>query len=1738
MAGVADKRLINWRNKLIDLSKRNRLLNFKPTKVTTVKVIEELPTEVFRTLVIDEDEMEFLPRAEEDEVEEAEPPEEGLRYKDIPNWNILTGNERIAVIGAVSNLQEPRPIEEIAGQIGMPVDIWHVYVTSGLKRLGYDKEFEDITDTRDEPQARDKAIARFHQSLMEMMEKKATETRPANMSGEDGLPEPGVIGPEGLQQEATVEPTSAQSQGPTETSAGEGGPRAEVTPQEFESYDPSSLAHKHKDNSLQTDLPEDKLRHNLLRIYQKASSIFEEQGYNTLFISLGSVQWFESKDSDIPFIAPILLVPVELKRQSVHHGFRLIPFDEDPILNPALLYKLETEYNIQLSPLPEDFQGFNLQDLFKELTEALSFDPRWRVRNDIYLSLFSFTKFIMYKDIVAHEDAFLTHPIVKAICGDTANIDFTSDRLGPDTRLDEVLDPRSTHYVLEADSSQQEAILAVQEGCNLVLEGPPGTGKSQTITNMIAESLATGKTVLFVSQKMAALEVVKGRLEDVGFGDFCLELHSHKASKKQVISSLGSVLELERRQRPIDETYYTNLRETRSTLNLYAKVLHEPFGNLGISPFIAIGTVADLETKRTPEIKTLFRNLDRVSMSEYSRVQEKLQSLADRYAVVRPLRQHPWYGTDIRNLTYQMTMQVQTELETTLQRLRNTASLGIELDRLLGLSQATTFKELTRSLEIASLILSSPGIVPRQVKEVDWTVEKGKLDSVIQLGTRYTQEREAVLKVFNPEITGTNLDRFISRLSYYAQRPFRFLSREYRALRKEVKQHMRNPRMFNPHDILPSLKEVGVLKGLEMQVGMADAYGLWAFDQWWKGKDSDWTTLHSFMQWMSKFQRHYREGRMGESTLALAMDNASHSKDIGQAMDRQKAEFLGFGNDWEKLKSTISINEDLLFDGKMTTIPISQVEGKLIGMIGAMNRLDEHARFQEILSELKSSWVSDFLEPAIASNLSREQFVPAFKLQFLRCWMDLVFIELPELKKLDRTSHDQIVSMFRRLDKGQTEISQRDVMNTMCQRLPDMNWNASKGSELAILKREVLKKKRHLPIRVLLSKIPGVLRTLKPCMLMSPLSVAQFLDPEGLRFDLVIFDEASQIPIEDALGAIIRGSQVVVVGDTRQLPPTTFFQAEVMTDEDEPEDDEVVDLESILDECSSIFPFNNKKMLRWHYRSRDETLIAFSNYQFYENRLYTFPSPYYDKREIGIELVHLPNAVYDRGKSRTNIIEAKAVAHAVIDHFRAHPDMSLGVGAFNLQQQEAILDAVDELAYQNPDIEPLLNPNRHEHFFVKNLETIQGDERDVILISVGYGRDPTGKMTLNFGPLNKVGGERRLNVLVTRARYKVKIFSSISGDDIDPSKTSSIGAIMLKHYLDYVKAGSSTSALVGKGIVGGESESPFEAAVARTLEMRGFEIEKQVGVSGYRIDLGVKDKGRPGRYVLGIECDGAQYHSSRTARDRDRLRQEVLEGLGWTIHRVWSTDWFRDPVKEIERIECMLSSCAKKDSSPTPLQLTDHIPDVDEYEEVIEEPEDGAEAPAEPIQEESGIEVIPYRSLKVVTIGYQDEFYHSSTRTIADILDRVVAVEGPIHKKEAAKRVAEHWGFTYAGTRVQERIDNVMRTQKQVLSIRREGDFLWPSDMKIPPIRKRDYYGVPNDIELIPPEEIQEAVKYVLMKEYCVPQDVLIPRTANLMGFKRTSDRIRHEVEKAIVRMIKDYEIVSDDRGVRLAGNR
>jgi len=443
------------------------------------------------------------------------------------------------------------------------------------------------------------------------------------------------------------------------------------------------------------------------------------------------------------------------------------------------------------------------------------------------------------------------------------------------------------------------------------------------------------------------------------------------------------------------------------------------------------------------------------------------------------------------------------------------------------------------------------------------------------------------------------------------------------------------------------------------------------------------------------------------------------------------------------------------------------------------------------------------------------------------------------------------------------------------------------------LKREIQKDTKHKALRKTFRKSANVITDLKPCFMMSPLSVAKNIEKGSIEFDAVIFDEASQVEPETAISSLIRADQAIIVGDAKQLPPTDFFRADVEDDGDVRED-----LESILDETSTALP---KEQLMWHYRSRDNELIEFSNHHYYGNRLKTFPGNNADL-DTGVEFEYVKDGIYDRGGSSKNEKEAEKAVDLIEKHAEDKPEKSLGVVAFSSSQREAIEDELYLRKQKNPKLQNFTSEDKLEDFFVKSLENVQGDQRDVMIFGVGYGPDENGKITMNFGPLNRKGGERRLNVAITRAKEKVIVVTSMQPGDLDTSRTSSKGPKHFKKYLEYAKNGDQVLERDINANDQEEFDSEFEEAVYTTLQEEGLDVTTQVQSSGYSIDLAVKHPDKPGKYILGVECDGAAYHSTKTARERDRLRQSVLEDLGWKIHRIWSTDWIRDEKGQVKKI--------------------------------------------------------------------------------------------------------------------------------------------------------------------------------------------------------------------------------------------
>lgn len=684
-------------------------------------------------------------------------------------------------------------------------------------------------------------------------------------------------------------------------------------------------------------------------------------------------------------------------------------------------------------------------------------------------------------------------------------------------------------------------------------------------------------------------------------------------------------------------------------------------------------------------------------------------------------------------------------------------------------------------------------------------------------------------------------------------------------------------------------------------------------------EESDWSALRIAAEGLLRFL-HRWQGSLS-APVVQALTSPEIRVRLTEAVNRSDAARAGgFDESWLFLAGLFNPTQPVSTGITIAETPLADLRSWLTERIEDASRLYEWTQFCEVEREIARAELSPILAEVLSGKVKPEEARKAFRARFLGLWLDAVYEQVPVLRQFATEKHERLIERFRELDRDAIASAATRIRALQLTRTdrPRMAAGEAPGSsELGILLREVNKKRRHLPLRKLFASIPDLLLRLKPCIMMSPLAVSTYLTSPDIQFDLVIFDEASQVRPHDAICAIYRGRQLIVAGDQKQLPPTSFFDralaGEDVSSEDGEDDGEALeDYESILDVCCTLgLP---RRRLRWHYRSRREGLIAFSNHFIYGNELVTFPSIHDMAGNPAIAFEFVPDGRWKAGASGGfNAIEARRTAELVLAHFRQHPQESLGVIAFSQRQQMRILDELEQLRKASPDLEAFFQESRDEPFFVKNLENVQGDERDAIFLGIGYGPDETGRVAVRFGPLNREGGERRLNVAVTRARRRMAVVASMHAADIDLSRTSAVGVKLLRAYLDYAERGP--EALSGAITAAGEHgfDSPFEQEVYEELTRDGLIIHPQVGCSGFRVDLAAVDPKAPGRYLLGIECDGATYHSSATARDRDRLRQEVLEGLGWHICRIWSTDWMRDRAAQVRRVQTALEKAQQQD---------------------------------------------------------------------------------------------------------------------------------------------------------------------------------------------------------------------------------
>ena len=1398
--------------------------------------------------------------------------------------------------------------------------------------------------------------------------------------------------------------------------------------------------------------------HKTLRSLMKKSKDFaEEKGLNALYLAFGFLNWVESGTEGQEMRSPLLLMPVKLTQKDLFSPIVLSRSDEEISVNYSLEQKLLNDFDIELPTLTEDTTREKFVEYLSSVAQAVKASG-WNISNDVaHLSLFSFSKINMYRDLERNADKICGHHIIRVINGEALRDGASIS--GIEGYNHDNTEPQDVFSVIDSDSSQQDAILLARRGISFVLQGPPGTGKSQTITNIIAELIADGKKVLFVSEKMAALEVVFRRLTQTGLDPFCLTLHSHNAKRREILDQFDKSIKMSRQKAKLQQDIYNKLyrlKEVRNALNQYSSELHTPVGPLGKTIYQVNGYLAKYENDRnidfvpdnpetfTPELlakcelalkevtrivsksgyqqnnpwngcvltssptlefrqrfivgaKKLFTQINE-GLAIFDKINEILGinsdwALADIENIQRifdcirisPKVAPEWIALDLVAIIADLNrcvkfLDARNAAQATLDNLKIECAgiqLSVDNDEKVSQtgaavsenidaynhayeSQKNLFAQKTDCLEKhrmakTNYALDKDDYRKKQeqckAREQNWQSSQKNLllkyDKKIltldingmlsryrteyhtffrRIGSRYKQDRRAMLACCKAaeKLTyeqGLSLLDSVKnvlnkKLMYERQvESTKIADKKYLASEAELDEISENldkitialssaesklsserQNLLTAINITQSKCQAVLTEKEEILRAICQKIG----DSLNKriSNDTDFNELISTLEWCINFKSIAKQYSFSSNFINEACNG-------GDELIKRTGANVQMLREWQSMIASSYEKFISLFDEAVKesahTSPLTKLSEMVSNCKDNFASLESLVDYRMAEKELAGLGIDAYLMKAKKIGLNFDEIIPIFMKCFYRSWLDAVIPNYSSVQDFRRLRQDERVALFKDLDKSHLEISKAIVISKLVARLPNLDA-FSANFEIALLRREMTKQRRLMPTRRLIAELPTLLPALKPCVMMSPLSISTYLG-SNFEFDTVIFDEASQVRTEDAIGAIFRAKQVIIAGDSKQLPPTDFFTSSISTSDEYEvdEDGEVNDAgayDSLLDEAIML----PTQTLLWHYRSRHEHLIAFSNAKIYQGNLITFPSAVENADGMGVEYIHVKGGVYDRGGKNGNKSEAAKVADLVFEHFHLYPGRSIGIIAFGEIQQSAILDALIEKRRVNPTFEPFFKEDREEPLFVKNLETVQGDERDTIILSIGYAPDAAGHFYMRFGPINYNGGERRLNVAITRARYNLKLVGSIMPTDINPERVSGQGPKLLRLYIDFAINGS--KAILGEITEVHDSlfDSPFEASVHEFLTINGYDVATQVGCSGYRIDMAVRHPKYTGRFAIGVECDGATYHSARTARERDRLRQTVLEDMGWKIYRIWSTDWIKDRHTEGARL--------------------------------------------------------------------------------------------------------------------------------------------------------------------------------------------------------------------------------------------
>jgi very-short-patch-repair endonuclease len=1465
------------------------------------------------------------------------------------------------------------------------------------------------------------------------------------------------------------------------------------------------LKDAYHDTRLQTNEREQKLQTKILNTYYFARTSIEEQGVNILYLSLGMLNWYEKGNTEELRSAPLVLIPVSLERSSASERFRLRYNGGDIGANLSLQAKMMADFNITIPDLPEP-DDFTIETYFASIEEKIKHEKSWKVDQDaLELGFFSFGKFMIYHDLDSskwpEDHKPFDHPILSSLFDGGFN--EPQPTATEEHNLDKETKAHELFNVVDADSSQVLAMLAVHEGRNMVIQGPPGTGKSQTITNIIANAVGQDKKVLFVAEKMAALDVVKRRLDSINLGEACLELHSHKANKRDLHEELKRVLDLGKPTLTHLQEEIAQLDAYKGILNGYCNSVNRPIEQSGLSAQQVIGYLLEINERFTTVKLPLIpiekiESWDADTMRRASALADLIEARLKDIGVPTALL---FYGTRLTLFLPHENEITSGIINTAVTATENLQQTVQQAAAFIGAPVPLSLAQVTTLVAILELLSAAPDLREIAVKDPAWALNYEDIRELLEAGKELSDLRFRYENILHPEAWDQHVLEIRQNLVAHGHKWYKFLLGDYKKSVKQLASYATGALPDTLEEKLQYIDDILLAKRLNTELTENGQLASRLFGNRWRMLKTNWESLGQLSEFLNGLHRDINAGKYPTLVLDFLSRNEQPST-LKELLQQLKAVIAQYQERITAVVAKLDFNENLVDPAqRLQHLSFEEQTDKLQQWVSRLTELQHAVQWNNLQLQAENKG----FEYLIEASLNWDGAANYLKVAMLKTWYEhlitKVMTERPPLRGFERTSHEEIIHKFTQLDLLNLQYNRAKVALKHYESVPKQEG----GGQWNILRSEFNKRARHMPIRRLMEQAGMAIQTIKPVFMMSPMSIANFLSPESIEFDLVIFDEASQVRPVEALGAILRGKQLVVVGDSKQLPPTSFFDK--MNSETEDEENVTADIQSILGMCDGQGA--PQRMLRWHYRSRHESLISLSNREFYENKLVIFPSPG-SKHRMGLAFHHLPNAVYDRGKTRSNPIEAEEVAKAVFEHALKNPKQSLGVVAFSTAQMQAIQNAIEIKRRQNPESENFFRSHPHEPFFVKNLENVQGDERDVIFISIGYGRTEDGKVPMSFGPLNNEGGERRLNVLITRAKYRCEVFTNITAADIMPTATTKFGIKALKSFLYFAEHGAFESVQD----LPVPDKRPFEDLLAGQLTKLGYTVRKKVGSEGFYIDLAIVDPDHPGRYLLGIECDGESYSNAKSARDRDRLRAQVLDNIGWAIHKVWSVEWYRNPERELQRLVAAIET-AKAQTS-----LDDQVEEELEQEinALVREEKKEVTTVVQRYTQAILPAGLPAQELHLVPFG-----------KLAEWIRQVVDIESPVHFEEVARRIADASGASKIGSRIRYTLNAATDFAVNSKIIARRGDFLWHTEMTEPTLRERSGLTPGSrKINLISPEEMDIAVKNVVESAIAIQQETAVPLIAKLFGINRVTEDVRRDLSAAIDLTLARAIVVKD----------